>query len=148
MKKPITLTWVGDQLMTTNGKFVLAEVSADILEFGDQRLLVESSLGTALSFRVRATGADGSVFTMRKASMTVAKIEADCQGRKYALDRMNPWRKRRSIRDASGREVATSRSLVGGRLVLELIEDIPTEDFVFMAFGLLLVDVPTRNMRY
>lgn len=148
MKRPITLTWVGDQLMTTGGKNVVAEVSADILEFGHQRLLVESSLGTALSFRVRATGADGSVFTMRKASMTVAKIEADCKGRKYTLHRTNPWRKRRSIKDALNSEVATSRSLVGGSLLLEVIEDIPTEDFVFMAFGLLLVDVPTRNTRY
>lgn len=133
--------------MTTDG-LVVAEVSADVLEFGDQRLLVESSLGTALGFRVRATGADGSVFTMRKISMTVAKIEADCEGRTYTLHRTNPWRKRREIRDGEDRVVAHSRSLVGGRLVLDVIEDIPTADFFFMAFGLLLVDVPTRNMRY
>lgn len=147
MTKPQTVTWVGDKLMTPEGT-VIAEVSADIVEFGNERLLVESSLGTALSFRLRATSADGRVFTMRKESFTVARISASCEDRTYSLDRTNPWRKSRSICDASGTEVAKARALIGGTLVIEVLADIPTADFVFMAFGLLLVDVPSRNVRY
>lgn len=145
---PTTLTWVGDDFCTDDGE-VLATVSADVLHIREQRLLVESSLGTTMGFRVRATATDGQVFTMRKEGFTVHRLVADCTGRHYILERTSPWRKERRVFNEQGEVIAYLKALVGGQLVMKVREDdTPIEDIVFLSFGCLLVDIPVKNLRY
>lgn len=142
-----TLEWRGDELYSEQGAIV-ARLSADVIEIDSQRLLVESSLGTTLGFRLRATGAGGTVFTMRKTSFTVQCLEADCDGRHYTINRTSRWRKQREI--VSGdRVMAKISALVGGTLrVTEIDPAIPLGDLVFLSYGCLLVDVNVRDTRY
>lgn len=144
---PTTLTWVGDNFCTDRGE-ILATISADVLHIREKRLLVESSLGTNLGFRLRATAADGSVYTLRKDSFTVQRLIADCVGRHYTLERTNVWRKQRKIVDGNGEIIAYVTALASGRLVMRVREDdTPLEDIVFLSFGCLLVDLPIHNLR-
>ncbi|MCQ9342186.1 hypothetical protein [Corynebacterium kozikiae] len=145
-----TYTWRGQEMHGPSG--VLAFVRAEILHVGDQRLLLETSQGTVIGFRARATSMTGEVFTIHKVSLTVHELAASCAGRSYRLVRTSPWRKVRDVLDADDQVVFRLRALTDGTLLAELPEapnapSIPTIDLVFLTYGAMLVDTPNRVLR-
>lgn len=155
--------WRDKELVAENGR-VFAFVRADILHVGagdHERLLLESSLGTAVGFRARATSENGAVCTVHKASWTVHELVASCEQRKYLLVRVSPWRKVRDIIDARGNVVCHIRALPSGELEIETFapiaddplipaaeDSLPLLDLAFLTYACKLVDLPTHNLRF
>ncbi|MBP3088055.1 hypothetical protein EML15_02655 [Corynebacterium sp. sy017] len=136
-----TFTWEKGDLITPEGTLI-ARVRSDVLEYGQQRLLIETSPGTLMSFRMRATDRDGQVFTLQKEKITVFELIAQCADRAYTLSRTSHWHRRRVIKVGTT-PVATIRALVGGGLELGLLaaaEQVPMLDLVFMSYGCFLID--------
>ncbi|MGD7002855.1 hypothetical protein [Corynebacterium halotolerans] len=140
--------WEGNQLFDQLGTMI-AEVRTDVIYVGQERLLVEYSPGP-FRFRARATSANGDVFTLSQAGYTVNKLEADCAGRRYVLERISMWRKERRIRTAGGKQAAVVRPMVSGKVEVSddpADEQLPTVDAVFLTWGCVLVDSPVRRPR-
>lgn len=136
------LRWEAGQLIESDGH-VRAYVLSDVLCIGSARLLIETSIGTLLGFRARATGADGAVYTMHKPSVTLQRLDADCAGRSYTCQRRTWWSKTRDIY-REGTLQATLTPHRGGKAMVEVVDESasPT-DLVFLTYCCCLVDSPT-----
>ncbi|RSZ62431.1 hypothetical protein EAH68_09850 [Corynebacterium hylobatis] len=141
-------TWEGNELFDAH-RSRLAAVRSDVIIFDSERLLIESEPGP-FQFRARATTGDGRVFTLVQSRMTVSTLLADCDGRRYTLQRSSVWRKARHIIDADGDIVARVRPLISGRVEFHpgpAVADLPLVDAVFLSWGCVLVDSPVRRPR-
>lgn len=138
--------WVDNQLLDPDGR-IIASVTTEVLKIGNDRLLIESSQGTLVGFRVRATSASGAVYTMGKRGVTVQILEANCDGRSYVLQRTNPWRRARKLLDAEGNFLASLKARVSGELEIELFDAaLNPIDTAFITYACALVDTPTKLM--
>ncbi|MDR7329960.1 hypothetical protein [Corynebacterium guangdongense] len=141
--------WRGDELYDEHG-VMIADVRAEVLRADRHRLLLERS-PERMSFGLRGTAVDGTVYLLTQSSFTVAHLEADCQGRRYVLTRHKPWRKERIITDlASGDRVARVRPRFDGTVELHDgsgLGNVNLLDVAFMSFGCKLVDSPGHNLR-
>lgn len=140
--------WEGNELFDAQRGRVAA-VRSDVIIFDSERLLIESEPGP-FQFRARATTSDGRVFTLTQSGMTVSTLLADCDGRRYTLQRSSIWRKARHILDASGAIIARVKPLISGRVEFHPVgrcEDLPLADAVFLSWGCVLVDSPVRRPR-
>ncbi|MCF4006200.1 hypothetical protein L1O03_03270 [Corynebacterium uropygiale] len=141
-------TWSGNDLIDQQGGIV-ASVISDVIYLGEERLLIESSPGP-WHFRARATTGEGEVYTLIQNSLSVARLSADCVGRRYTLERTSPWRKERRILDASGAPCAVVTPRVSGKVEVSDAVDyapLPLIDAVFLSWGCVLVDSPVRRPR-
>ena len=139
--------WRGSELFDSRGA-VIAYVAVNVLNVGDQRLLIEHAVGP-MQFRLRATSPQGEVGTVVQSGFTVTTLVADCNGRHYKLARTSPWRKERRILDARGKVVATVAPR-GNDLVVAggpAVKEYPLDDLVFLTWACTLVDVPGRRTK-
>lgn len=141
-------TWSGNALIDQRGG-VVASVISDVIYLGEDRLLVESSPGP-WHFRARATTGEGEIYTLAQTSLSIARLSADCVGRRYTLERTSPWRKERRILDASGQPCAVITPRVSGKVEVSdtpEFQPLPLIDAVFLSWGCVLVDSPVHRPR-
>ncbi|MDO5098647.1 MAG: hypothetical protein Q4D85_07795 [Corynebacterium sp.] len=144
------LSWVDDELLAEDGR-VIAHVTADLLVVDGHRLLLESAVGTGMGVaRLRATSDCGSVFTLRKASMTVRLLQVTCGDRKYTLERDSMWRTARTIRSETGESLGTISTKISGVVQVSLVDaaSVPIVDLAFFSYGCVLIDAAVKNLRY
>ena len=120
----------------------LAAVEDGTLRFGATPLRFTSGNPADL----RAEGAHGEQFAVRKTSFTVARYAADCNGAAYELNRTG-LRPHREIVDTQGNIVALTAARANGDLAVTVPREI-TLDIVFMTWCLTLIDAPVRRTRY
>ncbi len=141
--------WRGDKLFDARDTMI-ADVRAEVLRVDAHRLLLERS-PDPMTFGLRGTAVDGTVYMLAQTGFTVAQLEADCQGRPYQLYRRKPWSKSRIITDASsGNRVVRVRPRFDGSVEIDDglgFEDVDLVDVAFMTYGCKLVDSPGRNLR-
>lgn len=141
--------WRGKELFDARGHLI-ADVRADVLRVDQHRLLLERS-PERMTFGLRGTAVDGTVYLIEQSSFTLAHLSADCQGRVYELWRAKPWRKDRIVTDQrSGKRVVRIRPRMDGTVEVEDgpdIDSFPVLDVVFLSYACTLVDAPGSNLR-
>lgn len=146
---PGAWVWRSGELFDAHGTMI-ADVRAEVLRVNDQRLLLERSQNR-MSFSLRGTAVDGTVFGLSQSGFTVANLQGDCQGRRYELLRHKPWRKERVITETgTGERVVRVRPRLDNSLQIEGGPEVARSqllDVVFLTYGCTLVDLPGRNLR-
>lgn len=147
------LTWENETLSDAEGT-VWATVRADVLNVKEsqlaaaqERILLEHSVDSGSQrFWVRGTATTGKTLHVAQQGVTVSHMQAKCLDREYTLDRPNPFRRERRIRDADGNEVLRTRPTFKGTLEIFDIaaENVPDIDAAFLTYCCLLVDAPRR----
>ncbi|MFH0411390.1 hypothetical protein ACG98H_04665 [Corynebacterium sp. L4756] len=131
-----------DGVLRDSSDQVLASVRADVISVARQNLLIEHNIG-APRFRLRATSSKGNLYTMGQASFTVNILSADCDHKRYKLQRTNPFRKERVISNDMG-QVLRTRPRGDGTLTVTSAsaqaEEVPFFDAVFLSYGCVLID--------
>ncbi|OHQ55966.1 hypothetical protein HMPREF2617_05065 [Corynebacterium sp. HMSC070H05] len=145
------MIWQGATLLDDSR--TRATATADTITVGGAHPSAVLRITAGSARRFKAVDADtGGEFVLRKAGFTVARYTADCDGRRYTLNRSGLHRE---IRDAAGTLVAVTRGKASGDLHVEVKADVdaaaeadlPMEDLVFMTWALTFVDTPTRRTR-
>lgn len=137
--------WDHDDLRDSRGE-VIATVRTNVLQYGDERLLIEVER-SAWKVRVRATTGDGAVYTLGQQGFTVRRLTAVCDGRPYELVRDHALGKQRTI-SRNGTPIAVVRPTASGRVEmadLPAMEGVPWLDAVFLSWGCVLVDGGSRR---
>lgn len=140
--------WDGQELYDRDGA-LLAYVRADMLVVGQTRLLIEHTAGS-MKFRMRATSPSGVFGTLFQTGVTVNKLVGRCGERSYLLNRRNVFRKERDIKFDDGTVAATLRPQHSGIVKIDdgpAYDELPQLDAVFLSWGCVLVDAPSRNLR-
>ncbi|AKE40959.1 hypothetical protein UL82_03760 [Corynebacterium kutscheri] len=144
------LIWTKDQLSTANGT-VIAVMRERVLEIGDKRLAIEPSQGSMMRYQLRATGVGKTTFSMRNIGLSVHRLQLDCGGRKYSMNRVSTWHKKRKLIDATGTHIATTTAPVGSTMRVSIVTEginIPIEDLVFATYGAFFIDVPVYRTKH
>lgn len=133
-----------DNVLKDSSDQVLARVRADVISVGNHNLLVEHNIG-APRFRLRATSSKGSLYTIGQLSFTVNVLNAECDHKRYRLQRVNPFRRERLISNERG-DVLRTRPRGDGSVTVTAAgqgaEEIPFFDAVFLSYGCVLIDGP------
>ncbi|MDK8762726.1 hypothetical protein QP922_02660 [Corynebacterium sp. MSK218] len=131
--------WRDGALVNEEGETVARVTPTGLLIPGQPAITFEHTLG-ARRFAVR-----GPSFSAEQAGFTVNTLRAVCEGREYTLERTNPFRRERRIRDNSGNDVA--RTTPRGRDLEVAVGDLPASDAAFTSYCCLLLDGSTRPLR-
>ncbi|MGO2694286.1 MAG: hypothetical protein ACTJGF_02985 [Corynebacterium sp.] len=133
-----------DNILRDSSDHVLAHVRADVISVARQNLLIEHNIG-APRFRLRATSSKGNLYTMGQMSFTVNILTADCDHKRYKLQRVNPFRRERLISHDQG-PVLRTRPRGDGSVTVTAAsataEEIPFFDAIFLSYGCVLIDGP------
>lgn len=99
---------------------------------------------------LRAVDADGREYRLVKRSITVARYEAICAGRRYTARRAGGFiDRRREIANEAGEPVAVAVGKLNGDLELQPTgAEVPFVDLLFISWALTYVDAPTRRTLY
>ena len=123
---------------------VLASVHPGGISVAGETLDFEYS-STPLKFRAGASFSGGEEFSLRQASFSVSRLEAQCGNRSYALLRRGAFDRGRVITAEVGDVLATTPLTPRTLAVEELPGEaagIPLADIVFMTWCCVLVDNP------
>ena len=131
--------WRDGALVNEEGETVARVTPTGLLMPGQPAITFEHTPG-ARRFAVR-----GPSFSAEQAGFTVSSLHAVCEGREYTLERTNPFRRERRIRDTSGNDVA--RTTPRGRDLEVAVGDLPSSDAAFTSYCCLLLDGSTRPLR-
>lgn len=131
--------WRDEALVNEEGETLARVTPTGLLIPGQPAITFEHTPG-ARRFNVR-----GPSFSAEQAGFTVSSLRAVCEGREYTLERTNPFRRERRIRDASGNDVA--RTTPRGRDLEVAVGDLPASDAAFTSYCCLLLDGSTRPLR-
>lgn len=132
--------WDQDDLRDSRGE-VIATVRTNVLQFGEERLLIELERAP-MRLRMRATAGDGAVYLLGQQGFTVRQLTAVCDGRPYSLVRDHPLGKQRTITH-HGVPIAVVRPALGGKVeITDLpgMDGVPWLDAVFLSWGCAVVD--------
>ena len=132
--------WRDEALVNEEGETLARVNPTGLLLPGSGTTIAFEHVPDARSFSVR-----GPDFSAEQVTFTVKKLRAVCQGREYLLERTNPFRRERRIRDASGNDVA--RTAPRGRDLEVAVGDLPASDAAFTSYCCLLLDGSTRPLR-